>query len=272
MFQNFKYAIIADIGTFEMTFYDEDNQSELESYCRRHLISYLVGKNRKNIYKLSDNGFHQEDLTNKVCFKPYDRIFDFDILKKFEKIKYDDVGFIVENDSIKGVVHIVGYNSKFIKIELYKALFEFDENLRKLLLNNFFTNSDFITWVKRQKDKENKGIEGYWSKRYNSLMPENKEFCQKLIQSRKSANAFEAFYLSDLLEYTIDLELLDEEIVSKNHIKNVRNSVAHAMNASSVMGIQNDEVYSFENLKEFVERSRNFFEAYEYLEAKVMES
>src|SRR5699024_10318853 len=144
--------------------------------------------------------------------------FDLDLLKRFEKLGHDDVGFIMEHGLIKGMIHIVNYNCKFIKLELYRALYEFDENLRKLLLDNLIRNDDFIDWVRRQKEKED-DEKGYWSLRYKALMPDDDEMRQKLIRSRSRANAFEAFYLSDLLEYNIDLGLLEADKVFKDKIK-----------------------------------------------------
>ncbi len=270
MFHNLKYAMIADIGAYELTFYDEDNQAELEHFCRRNLISYLPGRDRQSIYQMTDRGFIQANPAELVQFNPDDRIFDKDVLAKFEALHYNNVGLITENGVIKGVVHIVDYKCEYISVEFYRALYKFDENLRKLLLNNLFTNDDFIQWMKGKKDEEEG--EGYWTERYHSLMPEDKDLRRRMEQNRMNAKAFFDFYLADILAYIIDLGLLERKRVNIEEIKGFRNSIIQSMDTSDAQEVQEDEVYSFNNLKAFVIRARSFFEAYEYLEDEVLSS
>jgi len=268
MIHTLKYAIIADIGHFDLTFYDPDNQPELEDFCKRQQYSFLPGKDRKSIYRFTDRGFQKDELSERITFNPYDRIFSRKTMNKFKDIDADDVGFIVERDIIKGVVHIVDYNSEFVKLELYRALHNYDKNLQRLLLNNLFRNQDYIDWVEQQMNNStSEDKQKYWTKRYKTIMPADEELRKQVENDREVANAFETFFLSDLLEYAIDMGLVNKENVHTERLKSIRNSVIYSMDVDASEHL--DEIYEFDTLRNFVLKARGFFEAYEYLEDKV---
>src|SRR5690606_36438939 len=125
------------------------------------------------------------------------RVFDQDTLNKFKQVNHNEIRFIVENDLIKGVVHIVDYNNEFLQVQLYRALFLFESNLRKLLALNGKTNDDFIDWVRNKVVLDlNKG---HWKLRLSSIIPKDVNKREEKKQLRDDLYPFQTFYLWELM-------------------------------------------------------------------------
>ena len=76
--------------------------------------------------------------------------------------------------------------------------------------------------------------------------------------------------LSDLLNYYIKLEEIDEE--HRRSIIDIRNKIAHSVDIISQEKNEDAEhLYDFKGLEKFVKDAINFFESYELLEEKVKE-
>ena len=258
MIKKLKYAIIADIGNFNPVYYDSSKVAELISYCTKNGVTYLPSKSKKSVYKLAKNHFVRTGIDDVVKVNAFDLIFDQKTIQKFEEPNHNEIRFIVENNEIKGVVHIVDYNSKFISVELYKALFEFESNLRQLLINNDLSNEDFISWV---RDEATKSDNDYWHYKLKAL--ENRR------EQMSYANLFQTFNFRDLLNFAKEKNLLDLSEREIDNVSDVRNSVAHNKDVTSHTDKNGSIVYDFEGLDIFLEQMISFFQSYELLADKV---
>lgn len=258
MIKKLKYAIIADIGNFNPVYYDRDKEPELIAYCHKNGFTYLPSKSKKSVYKLENNHFVRTGIEDVVKVNAFDLIFDQKTIQKFENPNHNEVRFIVENNEIKGVVHIVDYNSVFISVELYKALFEFESNLRTLLIDNDLDNEDFISWV---RDEAAKSDSDFWHRKLKTL-----EYRREQMDY---ANLFQTFNFRDLLNFAKHKNLIDLSDKEIDNVSDVRNSVAHNKDVTSHIDDNGSIVYDFEGLDIFLEQMNSFFHSYEELSDKV---
>lgn len=134
MINKLKYATISDIGVRNLIFYDDSNKEHLIDFCRKNGISYLPTRDRRGIYKLYNNDFVQDELSADLSVNSFDMLFADQTLEKFEKINSNEIRFILDNEKIRGVVHIIDYNNEFLYVELYRAILRFENNLRTVLI------------------------------------------------------------------------------------------------------------------------------------------
>lgn len=260
MIKKLKYAIIADIGNFNPVYYDTDKQVELIAYCNKNGFNYLPSKSKKSVYKLQNNQFVRKGIDEVVKVNAFDLIFDQNTIQKFEEPNHNEIRFIVENNEIKGVVHIVDYNSEFISVELYKALFKFESNLRDLLIENDLSNEDFISWVKDEADQSDSD---YWYRKLKTL--------EYRREQMSYANLFQTFNFRDLLNFAKEKKLIDFSDREIDNVSDIRNSVAHNKDVTSHTDENGSIVYDFRGLDIFLEQMSSFFQSYELLEEKVKE-
>lgn len=266
MINKLKYATIADIGIYNLIFYDKTKEQELVEFCKTNGISYLPSKNRKEIYKLVNCGFELQPLTSEFCIKPFERIFDLETLERFNLINHNEIHFIVEDNLIKGVVHVIDYNSEFIQVELYRALFKFEVHLRGLLINEKLNNEDFISWVQYKVENEkDKNSRRHWEKRYDEINPSDPKKLEKVLVKFREFKPFQTFYLLELLRFAADKNVIDKNKIDFNKISNLRNQIAHSNNPTTYKKEEGQLVYNYNNLKKFIEEINAFFRAYEYL-------
>lgn len=265
-----KYATIADIGIYDIFFYDIKKEAELVTFCKQEGISFLPSKNRKQLYKLVEDRFILHELSSELCIKPYERIFEQDTLNKFKALNHNEIHFIVEDDLIKGVVHIIDYNSEFIQVELYRALFKFEVQLRELLVRENFTNEDFIEWVanKVESEKDNNSRK-FWLSRLDQLLPKDPKKMKDAITKRKEFKPFQTFYLSELLRFAFDKKVIDRSKIDLDKITSLRNQVAHSNSLTTYTNEEGQLIYNYDNLSIYVERINTFFRAYDYLLMKI---
>ncbi|MBB1139292.1 MULTISPECIES: hypothetical protein [Myroides] len=270
MINKLKYATIADIGIYDLLFYEEAQETKLIDFCTQNGITFLPSRNRKQVYKLLGSKFELQDLSPKLCIKPYERIFDEETLTKFSFLDHNEIHFIVENDLIKGVVHIIDYNSEFIQVELYRALFKFEVHLRTLLVENNFTNDDFINWVrfKSETDKD-KNSKEHWQKRLDIIAPNDQTELEKVINKRKEFKPFQTFYLLELMRFASDKKVIDKRIVDINKIATLRNQIAHSNDLTTFSKEKGQMVYNYKNLNRYVRQINAFFKAYEYFQLRI---
>ena len=259
MIRNLKYAIIADIGMFNPIFYDEHKKEELAQMCKEHGITYLPAKSRKSAYKLVNNQFVEAKIEDHLMVNPYDRLFAQETIDKFEKVNANEVRFIMEHGEIKGVVHIVDYNNNFIDVELFKALLQFETNLRQLLIDKGFTNQSFISWI--QQKSESSDVRNHWYRRLNKIEYQKEE--------RENANTFQTFYLRELLEFADSKELLDIYQSEIEDVNKLRNLLAHNKDVISHSSRNGNIIYNSNGLQDFADQMKAFFYAYEILAKSV---
>ncbi len=273
MINKLKYATIIDIGVTDLFFYDPDNEQKCSEFCRDNSISYIPSKDKKTIYKFNDSGFSNLKLDFELTVYPFDRIFDNATLKKFEKVNHNEIRFIIEKYKIKGVVHIVDYNNEKIQVEFYRAFYRFENNIRNLLIKSGYKNEDFINWVKIQSELENKEVDkNFWINRYKSLMPVDRRTLKQEREKRSSSNPFQTFYMRELLLFCVDNNLVEQHLIKLDSVCNLRNNVAHNKDLTAKSNEENGSlVYNFNNLKSFVTKANDFFDAYEYLEEQMKE-
>lgn len=267
MIYKLKYSTISDIGITDLIFYDEKKKIELVEFCKSNLISYLPSKDRKHAYKLIDNEFVITKLDRDLCLNPFDRLFEISTINKFQKVDHNEIRFITEGAKIKGVVHIIDYNNEFLQVEFYRAFYRFENNIRQILINNNLGNNDFISWVSyKSKTEINEQDKNYWKARYDNLMPidlKKREFEEK---KRLELNPFQSFYLRELILFGFDKEILDKNCINVDSISNLRNSIAHNKDFTSVVENSSGElIYHFKNLQKFINHSKDFFNAYDYV-------
>lgn len=260
MINSLKYAIIANIANFNPVYYDPNNEEKLIAYCIKNGFSHLPSKDKKTVFQLVDNRFVEKKLEDVYTVNASDFIFDQRTIRKFENPNPNEIHFIVERNKIKGMVHIVDYNNVYINVELFKALLQFESNLRQLLIDNDLDNDDFIAWV---ADKAAEKDNSYWHRKRNNLLNNREQM--------KYANLFQTFSIRDLLLFAQNkniLPLTDREI---DDVSSVRNSLAHNKDVTSHIEDEDDGsiVYDFYGLKVFAQKMRSFFNSYEVLAEKM---
>ena len=258
MINRLKYAIIANIANFNPVYYNAQNEDKLIEYCTKNGFTYLPSQDKKSVYKLENNRFVRKRIEDVYQVNASDFIFDLSTIKKFEEPNHNEIRFIVEDGEIKGVVHIVDYNTMYISIELFKALLHFESNLRKLIIDNDLDNEDFILWISEKAKQTN---DYFWERKLNEL-----EYRRNQM---KYANLFQTFNFRDLLNFANEKNLLplsEEEI---DDVSDVRNSLAHNRDVTSHIKDNDSIVYDFVGLKIFTEKMRSFFNIYQLLAEKV---
>lgn len=268
MINNLKYSTIADIGIYDLMFYDVNEEKRLIDFCKYNNISYLPSRNRMEVYKLVNDRFELKPLDEVLVVNPYDRIFEKQTLDKFkhENKEENEIRFILEDGRIKGVVHIIDYNNEFIQVELYRALFRFESNLRALLIKNYLTNEDFIDWVKERGIKEkDKNSKAHWERRYNELVPDDSEKSVKKMREREEVNPFQTFYLLELMRFANDKGLIDKKQINIKEIANLRNEIAHNKKVTSYIEEGDTLVFNYDSLVGYVSKINKFFKGYDYL-------
>lgn len=274
MINRLKYATIADIGIYDLVFYDESKVEKNIQFAKDNGITYLPAKNRKEVYKLVDDNFVKTSLGETLKINPFDLVFDKNTLEKFRQVNHNEIRFIVENDLIKGVVHIVDYNNEFLQVQLYRALFLFESNLRKLLVLDGKTNDDFIEWMKNRFAKEkDENSKKHWQERLSSIIPEDDARLQKVLEERKDLGQFQSFYLREILRFAGDLKLIDKSIYKISNISDLRNQVAHSGDfTTSDIDSDGNLIFNFNRLSKFINDISEFFVAYDDLLLKVKEN
>ena len=259
MINRLKYAIIANIANFNPLYFEPQKEQELIAFCNKNGFSHLPSKDRRTVYKLEDNLFLEKRLEDVYTVNASDFIFDLSTIKKFEEPNPNEIHFIVENNLIKGMVHIVDYNNIYINVELFKAILKFESNLRQLLIDHDLENDDFIGWV---ADKAVKEDSPYWHRKKNDLL-NRREYM-------KYANQFQTFSFRDLLNFAQDRRMLPLSNKEIDDVSEIRNSLAHNRDVTSHMDDANGSiVYDFVGLKKFAEKMRTFFDVYEELKEKI---
>jgi hypothetical protein len=264
MIESVKYATISNIYVKDLIFYDKGKEQRLIEFCEKNGISHLPDADRKTIYKLNQDKFTVVPLTDDLICHPFDRLFDENTISKFENGDHDEVMFVIEDDVIKGVVHIVDYNNDFLNIEFYKASYNIERMLREYLIAVGETNNSLLNWM-QEKASTNK----FWENRYNQCMPSNNEKREQLIKKRKDLVEFQSFYLNDLLLFAASNKLVSDKF-KKNieAVKQVRNWVAHSKDLAYRSEEIDKPLYKIKELKNFVANANQFFECYEELEFK----
>lgn len=264
MIEAIKYATISNIYVKDLIFYDVNKEEDLKTLCLDYGISYLPNSDRKSCYKLLDNGtFEPAPLTEELICNPYDRLFENETIRKFENGRHDEVMFVVEDDKIKGVVHIVDYNTEFINYEFYKATYRLEKMLRELLSIKGETNDSLINWMHQKSTKGN----DFWANRYNQCNPKNQKKRKEQERRRKECNPFQTFFFNDLLMFAASKKYVSKDF-KKNieNIKEIRNWVAHNKDLAPKNREESQPLYRIDGLKKFVSGARDFFRCYEELE------
>lgn len=262
-------AAIDDICVKDLIFYEEANRDNLYKFCFRNSISFLPAPDRKSVYKLTSDGFINRTLNFDYCLHPNEPLFAESTISKFAKVDENEIKFVVKDGLITGVVHIVDYNNEFVAVELYRAFFRFENNLRKLLMRNGFSNEDFISWVKLNRDWEmNESNTGsYWADKLATLCPADPLMFAKKENSRRSVYPFQTFYFSDLLQFALDYKVLPREPFNAKALRLLRNFVAHNRHFISIAESGDGQLlYDFNHLQLFKENMTVFFAAEDHLE------
>ena len=170
MIEDIKYATISKIYVKDLVCFNNTNSKNLKTFCLENGITYLPSLDKKSCFRLNGDKFVNSKLTNDLICNAYDRLFDETTIAKFESGKHDEVMFVVEDNKIKGVVHLVDYNSAFINFEFYKAIYELETNLRQILIKAGETNDTLLKWFLLESKKNQ-----HWKRRYTQCVPNDKK-------------------------------------------------------------------------------------------------
>lgn len=267
MLESVRYSNISDICVTDLFFYDKNKEKDLVKLCREYKISYLPDRDRKSCWQLTDSGFKPiETIPKAFSCSPTDLIFENDTIEKFKQGNQDEVMFVVENNMIKGVVHIVDYNNPDIYVELYRMLLKFEQNLRKLLIEKGYRNKDILEWfdMKCRKETDSK-IKNHFKRRANYYNGDKEK------DKREKANPFQTFLLSELLYFIIDIQLVEISKDDEEKIRELRNWIAHSKDVTAIHPNSDHPVYNIEGLKKFIGLAKSFFNSYDVLELRLEE-
>lgn len=274
MIRKLKYAIIADIATFDLSYFDDQEESQSIDICNANGYTYLPSRCEKFVYKLENDHFKKvaiEMIDDNLKVNPSDLIFNSETIAKFGKQFQNEVRFLIDKEEVKdkrgirvidkiiGVIHIVDYNNDFISIELFKAILQFEKNLRQLLVMNGKNNNDFISWVKEKAESAKQ--DSFWARRLYQLNQKKDE--------RENANPFQTFNLKELLQFAVNINLLNKKDFNAQKIGDMRNLVAHNKDVVSKKEDEDSIVYLPKGLNVLAEQMKAFFKAYEILAKKV---
>lgn len=256
MLEAVKYANIRDICVKDLYYYEKEKEAALIEFCNTNSISYIPAKNRKSCWRLKGNQFvHVPELPKDLVCKPEDLIFADATFNKFNSGNHDEVMFVVEDDLIKGIVHIVDYNNDDLFVALYRMLLNFEYNIRKLLIHHKKSNNDFLNWMKK---------EGKKNSYYRGLV--QKAHRKSEVEKRKNANPFQTFYLKDLLLFARSEDLFQFTNKDLNDLTGIRNWIAHSKDVTHIQPNKEHAVYNIDGLRNFIKMSQSFFTLYEKLE------
>lgn len=262
MLNKVKYMTIRDICVKDLIFYEDKDSKSLEEFCQVNFISYIPSKDRKKCYQYTCNGFLPlQRIPDEIKCQPSDLIFDEVTIQKFKTGNHDEVMFVMEDGLIKGVVHIVDYNNDDLYVELYRMFLNYENKLRKLLLNNSYSDEDLVKWFKDKATQSRKGKEKtYFQNRYITLNSDKER------NKRLNSNPFQTFYLRDLINFGLSKRILIKKDFPINVISELRNWVAHSKDATSIHPNSEPPVYNIEGLLVFIGMTRTFFQSYDALE------
>lgn len=262
MLESVRYSTISDICVTDLFFYDENKKNDLVKFCRGYKISYLPDRDRNSCWELTDSDFkHIESIPANFSCSPTDLIFDNKTIEKFKQGNQDEVMFVVENNMIKGVVHIVDYNNPDIYVELYRMLLKFEQNLRKLLIENGYKNEDILEWFDMKGRKETtSNARKHFKHKVNYYNGDEEK------KKRINANPFQTFLLSELLYFIIDFQLVEISEDDEEKIRELRNWIAHSKDVTTIRPNLEHPVYNIKGLKSFIDLVKSFFNSYDVLE------
>lgn len=271
MIEVLRSAKISQIHIENLISFNSDNEEESIDFCKNLGITFLPSRDKKRCYKLNKNDkFEIVELENVPKCNPNDLLFSKETLKKFGEDS-DNVVFVLENDEIKGVVHIVDYNNEFIYVEFYRLFFRFEKMLRDYLRKQTMpndANDTFLEWAenraKKYKKEDQKKV---WQDKID-----NKFYTIKALKERSIFGQLQTFDLTELLIFAGSKKYFS---CNSTKIADLRNWVAHSKDI--VKQDKNDllefqSLYNFSQLEYFNECTEEFFKKYEELESKLSET
>ena len=266
MLETIKYATISRIYIKDLKFYEDLEAHERLIFCKYYNVTFLPSIDKIHCYKLNSNSFQKMIPPKEIRCQPYDLLFNEETLSKFDNGNHDDVLFVMEDEKIKGVVHIVDFNSEFLYFEFYKLIHKMEKNLRELFIKNNESNGAFIEWMRSKYFEANGRKKDFWSTRLHEFSPEDPIKASSAAKKIGDCSQFQAFYFSDLLLFGTDKNHLPATIKKEiDSINYIRNWVAHN---KDVVTDRNEEepLYNIEGLKKFIRNAMKFFDAFELIE------
>lgn len=271
MIDKLKYATISQIYTKKLFFYDSEDIEKSRNFCQDLGITYLPDKDRKSYYELVKDKFETRVLIPEEHFNLNDLLFDEKTLDKFENGNPVNVLFVVDDGRIKGVVHIVDYNRKFIFFEFYKLLFTYEKMVRKLLELSGEDNDSFLNYLKQKSEKEQAQVkkkETFWTGLYINCIGDKASEIERRKDARLKLGPFQDFYLHDLLVFCNSKRIL--KITNQDSLTRIRNRIAHSVDIIKLeKGPIGRALYDCSGLTEFRKDACRFFQNYEILEDKL---
>ena len=266
MIETLKYSTISRIYVKDLFFFESTPEKDLIRDCKNWGISYVPSTNRKEVYKFQNGSFKKHPLTDDLVCNPYDLLFSDHTLDKFESGNHDEVLFVIEEGLIKGVVHIIDYNTEFIYLETFKLLHHFEKNLRAYLTSKGETNDSFLDWLRLESSSNN-----YLKSLYGRYCPKDQIKLAECTKRRRESKPFQTFYLSQILDFACSMGHFNFQYEGVgSRINDIRNWVAHSKDITTNNLIDNREkdgvLYSMDDLKEFSGSMNVFFDAFEELE------
>ena len=270
MIEKLKYANISSIYTKELIFYNKAVEGDCISLCERNGISYLPDSNRKSCWKLESGTFRNVELSEVFTIAPTELIFSQSTLQKFSDAGIDEVLFVVEDERVVAVVHVVDYNNPFIQFECFKAISQFERSIRNLLKVEGESNQSFLEWCRIQ-------VEEHWLRIFSQFVPDKEKDRRRIEKNMADLSEFQMFNLSDILSFGIAKGILPKHWGSvlndgdKLHsISQLRNFIAHNKDFTNVeIREGSSPLFSIRGLQKFAKHFGDFVQCFEYVEDHV---
>lgn len=220
-----------DIMTSDIVYYDKRYPEECQAFCKARVIQYLPSiHDSKVAFKFTEAGkFDQFGLKAEYCVHPREALFRKNILAKFKK---HQVLFVMEQDTLHGVVHFSDFNRPAVYEEIYKKLYKLERGLTHLLIQ-------------------------YGGQSLKTL----EDFCEKKIDNPDKEGLLDEADLRKLnmglwklLTFINRIDLLKISRQDIHRIKEVRNKIAHSDDLVAMVSYQNNSLeYRYNSFKELIE-------------------
>lgn len=186
---NWTESSILTIATKRLFYFDKEVSSSCARICERLKIDVFPDYDGKSFFKVdSETGKWQKDkISANQKIQARTPLFDNAVIDLFCSAP-SQILFVFDDDQFRGIVHFTDYGKKIVYRDLYNNFFEFERNLRKLLIIRRFDADHLIKYFEFKAKKYPKDAEEY-NRRKSTIIQERSNY------------PFDSLFTSDLLEF-----------------------------------------------------------------------
>ncbi len=238
----------------EILFYDKKMEPACFDICGHLKIDNMPAINGKNYYELQNKQFKRKTIRKVHKLFIDDSIFYPAVLKKFRVNKHN-VLFVVEENVLRGIVHICDYNRNNVLESVQDDLLAFERKLRQLILLNGLKNENmrnfFLEMKNSLKDKNEKNYYARKVKSYDYRINEINNFGQFQLFEFSDLMTFAEHSFSQAVHRMSDYSINGNKKAGKEILRDLRNLVMHGKNPVTK---ENEKlIYSIDSLQKFME-------------------